>query len=78
MVREYVLLSQHPRTLAVTFVGGVDPRRPTLHPTRVGAARFPTVGEALAFRGQMANQPGASAYHVHQLLPDGRLMNEEP
>ena len=78
MAREYVLLSQHPRTLAVTFVGGADPRRATLYPTRLGAARFPTVAEAMTFRGQMAEQPGAAAYHVHELLLDGRLMNVEP
>ena len=54
-----MLLSQHPRTLAVTFVGGADPRCATLYPTRAAAARFPTVGEALVFRGEMANQPGA-------------------
>lgn len=79
MANDYVLLSQHPRTNAVTFVGGADPRAATFWPTRAGAARFPTPGAALTFRGQMAPQPGGTgAYHVHELLPDGRLLNVEP
>ena len=79
MANEYVLLKQHPRTNAVTFVGGVAPLAATFGPARAGAARFPTPGDALAFREHMARQPGGTGeYHVHELLPDGRLMNVEP
>src|SRR5437660_1428218 len=79
MAKEYVLLKQHPRTNVVTFVGGTDPCSAAFCPTRAGATRFPTPGEALTFRDQMARQPGgAGEYHVHELVQDGRLMNVEP
>jgi hypothetical protein len=76
----YVLLKQHlTGRLLVTssFVCGDDPRRRSFHGDVDQAKQFATPEAALAYRNLMPRQLGGAAvdYRVHQILPDGKLVN---
>jgi hypothetical protein len=78
MAKVYILCKQYPEVGAVTFVCGPDPRMPTFHPTPEPAARFEEMEDALLFRSLMPHQLGGTEkYRVHELLPDGRIIDVE-
>jgi hypothetical protein len=80
MAKQYVLCKVDPQFRMVVFVGG-DPRMPTFYPNDpAGAFKAESIDEALACRSLMPYQlgGGAEAYHVHELLPDGQVIDVEP
>jgi hypothetical protein len=78
-MKTFVLAKHHSLPPGTTFVCGSDPRLATLDADRECAARFDSPEAARAFRGRLGHQLGdPSAYHVHELHPDGRLIDLEP
>jgi hypothetical protein len=75
----YVLLKQHltGRLLMTSFVCGDDPRQRSFQSDVDQAKHFATPDAALAYRTQMPRQLGGTAeqYRVHQILPDGKLVD---
>lgn len=78
MAKVYVLAKQYPEMGgAAVFVCG-DPRMPTFHPTAEPAFRFEEMEDALLYRKAMPHQLGGTEpYRVHELLPDGRIIDVE-
>jgi hypothetical protein len=79
VMTEYVLLKQHltGRLFLTSFVCGEDARRRSFHSDVDQAKHFATPDAALVYRSLMPRQLGGAAeeYRVHQILPDGKLVD---
>jgi hypothetical protein len=75
---KYVLCKVDPQFGVEMFVCG-HPRMPSFDRDSGRAAKFESAEEALAFRSRMDHQIGGTdKYRVHELLPDGRIIDVEP
>ena len=79
-MKTYVLCNWHPDMHAGTCISSLDAAGVAYNPAPEHALRFKTVEEAIAFRSANVSQLtyGAHKYRVHELLPDGRLVDVEP
>jgi hypothetical protein len=79
-MKTYVLCNWHPEVQQGTFVCALVAGSVTYHPTPEPAVRFDTIAEAIAHRHAIADKLtwGAHKYRVHELLPDGQLVDFEP
>jgi hypothetical protein len=74
----YVLCKEHPQYRTVTFICGPDPKTPIHAATPEEAAKFESIKHALKHRSAMPHQPGGTEYYrVHELRPDGRIIDVE-
>ena len=80
-MKTFVLCQQYPQMGdAIVFVCGPSPQMPTFDPTPGPAVRFGSPEDAQAFRALMPWQLGGGPkqYRVHELLPDGSVIDVEP
>jgi hypothetical protein len=77
-MKQYVLGKFHPEFRGTMLIGGSHPKMPMFHPDLEYARKFGSVEEALAFRMSMDHQLGGTdKYHVHEVQPDGGLLDLE-
>jgi hypothetical protein len=75
---KYVLAKYHPEMQGHVFICG-GPLAPTFDPDVSKAATFDSIDDALLLRSGLPHLLGGTdAYHVHEVLPDGRVVDVEP
>lgn len=78
MKNPYVLCRRYPDSGKLGFIGGSSPLYRTYVPYPGMAVRFDSIEAALQWKDELFYEEDMIAFRVHELLPDGGVVDVEP